>query len=149
MPTVGGLPLAAITFFVLTGSQSAMNGPGAFFLSLIGVDVSRVLIACEHILERNKHVIDNNRSALSHGLAPPRHLRQNPPHSHPVLRRRDGAAISVTIFVVTAMSVHAPLGFTPLAVMVTLTVFLTTKTTRHLNSDRPPHFPYSSRRGTT
>ncbi|MDV6244794.1 hypothetical protein [Rhodococcus opacus] len=37
--TVGGLSLVAITFFVLAGSQSAMNGLGAFFLSLFGVDV--------------------------------------------------------------------------------------------------------------
>ncbi|QSE88077.1 hypothetical protein JWS13_05335 (plasmid) [Rhodococcus pseudokoreensis] len=37
--TIGGLSLVAITFFVLAGSQSAMNGLGAFVLSLFNVDV--------------------------------------------------------------------------------------------------------------
>jgi hypothetical protein len=50
-----------------------------------------------------------------------------------------GAAILVTVFVVARMIVHVPLGFTPLAVMVTLTVFLTTKITRYINADRPLH----------
>ncbi|MFD7011421.1 hypothetical protein [Rhodococcus jostii] len=37
--SVGGLSLVAIAFFVLSGSQSAMNGLGAFILSLVGVEV--------------------------------------------------------------------------------------------------------------
>ena len=41
-----------------------MNGLGAVFLSLFGVDASRVLVPCEHILEGSEHMIDNNRPAL-------------------------------------------------------------------------------------
>ncbi|WP_016884932.1 MULTISPECIES: hypothetical protein [unclassified Rhodococcus (in: high G+C Gram-positive bacteria)] len=55
--------VAAITFFVLAGSQNAMNGLGTFSLSLFGVDVSRVLVPCEHILEGSEHV-NADRPAL-------------------------------------------------------------------------------------
>jgi hypothetical protein len=40
-----------------------MNGLGTFSLSLFGVDVSRVLVPCEHILEGSEHV-NADRPAL-------------------------------------------------------------------------------------
>ena len=127
-----------------------MNGLGAVFLSLFGVDASRVLVPCEHILEGSEHMIDNNRPAL-----PARTRTTSAPAGRTLPTRirysavAVGATIAVTAFVVARMIIHVPPRFTPLAVMLTLIVSLTTTITRYINADRPPHFPCSSRHGTT
>lgn len=48
-----------------------------------------------------------------------------------------GVAIFGTIFFVSRAIVHVPLGFRSLAVMVVLTVVLTSKVTKYVNADRP------------
>lgn len=45
--------------------------------------------------------------------------------------------LGVAIFFVSRAIVHVPLGFRSLAVMVVLTVVLTSKVTKYVNADRP------------
>ncbi|GAF45677.1 hypothetical protein RW1_025_00030 [Rhodococcus wratislaviensis NBRC 100605] len=62
--TVRGLPLAAITFFVLAGSQSTINGPGAPFSSASSTSTSHPSPSpVSTSSNKRKHMIDNNRSA--------------------------------------------------------------------------------------
>lgn len=48
-----------------------------------------------------------------------------------------GAGIFLTVFIVGRAIVHVPLGFKTLAVMVALTVILTGRLTKYVNTDRP------------
>ena len=48
-----------------------------------------------------------------------------------------GAGIFVMVFVIARAIVHVPLGFKSLAVMVVITVVLTARVTKFVNSDRP------------
>ena len=48
-----------------------------------------------------------------------------------------GAGIFFLIFVTARAIMHAPLGFKSLALMVAVTVVLTSKVTKYVNADRP------------